>query len=244
MRSPRRTTVFGSMEEVPEAKPSQEAFQSGISAPIGAFGVFQVVSTEKNAFTDDDAQLLELLLNYTTQAIKRIRLISELKEQATRDTLTSVYNRRYFNQVIEQEILRSARYDHPIGFLMIDIDRFKEINDHHGHQVGDEVLQEVAKLLQEQVRDSDVVVRYGGDEFLLLLIETDGETETVKQRILEEVVQRNVNNPAFDFPVTLSIGSAHWSPEDGQTVEKILADADKRMYEEKRSKGEGEAKAC
>ncbi len=233
-----RTTIFGSMEEVPEAKPTQEDFQSGISAPIGAFGVFQALSTEKNEFTDDDARLLELLLNYTTQAIERIRLMKELKEQATRDPLTTVYNRRYFNQVIEQEILRSKRYDHPIGFLMIDVNHFKKINDTYGHQVGDQVLQEVAKLLQEQVRESDVVVRYGGDEFLLLLIETNGETETVKQRILDEVAQRNATNPVFDFPVTLSIGSAHWSAEDGQTVEKILAEADKRMYEEKQSKGE------
>ena len=118
---------------------------------------------------------------------------------------------------------------------MIDVNHFKEINDRHGHQVGDEVLQEVANLLQRQVRESDVVVRYGGDEFLLILIETNGETEQVKQRILEEAARRNESKLVFDFSVTFSIGSAHWSPEDSRPVEEVLAEADKRMYESKRS---------
>jgi diguanylate cyclase (GGDEF)-like protein/PAS domain S-box-containing protein len=232
------TTIFGSLDEVTDAKPTDVSFQSGISAPIRKYGVFQAVSTEENAFIDEDVRLLELLLGHTSQAIERVRLQEQLREQATRDPLTNVYNRRYFNQAIEQEIGRSKRYDHPIGFLMIDIDKFKEINDRYGHQVGDKVLQEMAKLLQEQVRESDVVVRYGGDEFLLLLIETDGETETVQERILEEVTQRNKINLIFDFPVTLSIGSAHWSPGDERTVEEILAEADDKMYVEKQRHAE------
>ena len=234
------TTVFGSLDEVPDAKPTDVSFQSGISAPIGAFGVFQAVSIEENAFTGEDVRLLELLLKYTTQAIERIHLMKELKEQATRDPLTNVYNRRYFNQVIEREIGRSKRYDHPIGFLMIDVDHFKHINDTYGHQTGDLVLKAVANLLIEQVRDTDLVVRYGGDEFLLVLIETNGETDTVMHRIQEAVEERNRTNELIPFPVTLSIGSAHWSPELNQTAEEILAEADKLMYAEKRSKGERE----
>lgn len=228
------TTVFGSLDEVPQATPSRGDLLSGISAPIGDFGVFQVASTGANAFGQEDVRLLELLLGHTAEAINRIRLRERLKEQALHDSLTGVYNRRYFNQVIEQEIPRSTRYAHPIGFLMIDVNHFKEINDRYGHQVGDEVLQEVAKLLQQHVRESDVVVRYGGDEFLLVLIETNGETKKVKQRILEEVARRNETNPVFDFPVTFSIGTAHWSPDGPQTVNEVLAEADMRMYEEKR----------
>jgi len=229
-----KTTVFGSVDEVPQATPSRGDFRSGISAPIGDVGVFQVASTEESAFTTEDVSLLELLLGHTTEAIHRIRLQERLREQALHDPLTGVYNRRYFSQAIEQEITRSQRYDHPIGFLMIDVNHFKEINDRYGHQVGDEVLQEVAKLLQGQVRESDLVVRYGGDEFLLLLIETKGETEKVKQRILEQVARWSKANPVFDFSVTLAIGGADWFPEDSQPVEEILAEADKRMYEEKR----------
>lgn len=229
------TTVFGSLDEVPEATPSRSDLRSGISTPIGNFGVFQVASTEANAFGDEDVRLLELLLGHTAEALHRIRLQEKLKEQALRDPLTGIYNRRYFNQVIEQEIPRSTRYNHPIGFVMIDVNSFKEINDLYGHQVGDEVLQEVAKLLQQQVRESDIVVRYGGDEFLLVLIETNGETVQVKRRVLEEVARRNKTNPVFDFPVTFSIGIAHWSPDSLQSVSEVLAEADKRMYKSKRS---------
>ena len=228
------TFVFGSIDEVPDANPIDTSIQSGISAPIGKFGVFQVVSSEKNAFTDEDVRLLELLLGHTAQAIERIGLQQQLRDQAMRDPLTNVYNRRYFNQVIEQEIGRSKRYDHPIGFLMIDIDRFKHINDTYGHQTGDKVLQAVADLLVEQVRETDLVVRYGGDEFLLVLIETNGETEKVMQRIQRAVEGRNLTNDIVPFPVTLSIGSAHWSPKMNQKAEEILAQADEKMYAEKR----------
>jgi len=228
-----KTTLFGSMAEVPEATPTREDFKSGISTPIGDIGVFQVVSTKADSFTENDVHMLELLLGHTTEAIKRIRLRERLKDQALHDPLTGIYNRRYSNQLIEQEIPRSKRYDHPIGFLMIDVNHFKEINDRHGHQVGDEVLQEVAKLLQQQVRESDIVVRYGGDEFLLVLVETNGEIEEVKQRILAEVARRNKTNPVFDFPVTFSIGTAYWNPDGSRSVDDVLAEADKRMYEEK-----------
>ena len=233
-----KTFAFGSIDEVPDAKPTDASFQSGISAPIGKCGVFQAVSSEKNAFTDEDVRLLELLLGHTTQSIERIRLQQQLRDQAMRDPLTNVYNRRYFNQVIEQEIGRSKRYDHPIGFLMIDIDHFKHINDTYGHQTGDLVLKVIADLLVEQVRDTDLVVRYGGDEFLLVLIETNGETEKVMERIHAAVAERNKTNELVPFAVTLSIGSAHWSPELNQTAEEILAEADAKMYIEKRRHAE------
>ena len=230
------TIMFGSLSEVPEATPVREDICSGISAPIGDIGVFQVISTEPDAFTQNDARMLNLLLGHTYEAIRRIRLQQDLRHQAIHDPLTGVYNRRYFNEVIEQEIGRSKRYDHPIGFLMIDIDHFKHINDTYGHQTGDQVLQAVAKLLVGQVRGTDLVVRYGGDEFLLVLIETDGETEKVMERIRAAVAERNKTNELVPFAVTLSIGSAHWSPELNQTAEEILAEADRKMYAEKQSK--------
>ena len=96
-----RTHIFGSLDDAPEARPTREGFRSGISAPIGALGVFQVASTKPNAFRDEEARLLELLLGHTAEALKRIRLQAELKEQAVRDLLTLVYNRRYFSEIIE-----------------------------------------------------------------------------------------------------------------------------------------------
>ncbi len=228
-----KTYVLGRPEDDPVARPTRSEFRSVISAPIGKFGVFQVASEKEHAFSGREVRLVELLLGHTAQAIARIRLQEELKEQARRDPLTGVYNRRYFNEVVEQELVRSRRYDHPIGFLMIDIDRFKEINDRFGHQMGDKVLQAVANLIVGQVRESDVVVRYGGDEFLVMLIETNGQTETIIERINAAVAERNKTNELIPFPVTLSIGAAHWDPNRKRPIEQVLAEADKRMYETK-----------
>ncbi|RLE36328.1 hypothetical protein DRJ24_00775, partial [Candidatus Acetothermia bacterium] len=169
----------------------------------------------------------------------RPRLQNGLREQARGAPLTGVHTRRYFNEVVEQEFVRSRRYDHPIGFLMIDVDRFKEINDRFGHQIGDRVLKAVAELLIDQVRESDIVVRYGGDEFLIMLLETDGETEAVAERIRNAVAERNKTNELIPFPVTLSIGAAHWNPESKKPIEQILAEADERMYADKKSKDDG-----
>ena len=232
----KETTVFGRIEDVPDATPVREDIRSGISAPIGDIGVFQAVSTEPDAFTKNDARMIDLLLGHTYEAIRRIRLQEDLKDQAIHDPLTGAYNRRYFDETIETELQRSKRYDHPISFLMIDIDRFKEINDTFGHQMGDKVLQAVAELLSDQVRENDLVIRYGGDEFLIVLIETNGELQMITKRIQQAVAKRNKENPLLDFPVTLSIGAAHWEPKSDLTIEQVLAKADQRMYEEKRQK--------
>lgn len=229
-----QTIVFGSQDEVPDARQALEGFQSGISAPIGSFGVFQVVSRESDAFSEQDVRLLELLLRHTAQAIERIHLQDTLLMQANHDSLTGVFNRRYFNQVIEQELARSKRYERAIGFLMIDVNHFKEINDRFGHQMGDEVLKGVADLLKDAVRESDLVVRYGGDEFLVVLMEAEGECGSIVARIERSVSARNSTNELVHFPVTLSIGTASWKPSDNYSIEEVLAEADRRMYVVKR----------
>lgn len=212
---------------------TQEGYESGISVPIGDKVMFQLSSAKPGAVKKDDARLLEMLLGHTAEALKRVRSQNELKEQAIYDPLTGVYNRYYLNQALEQEIERCKRYNHAIAFLMVDINRFKEINDRFGHQTGDRVLQMVASSLTQDVRRADVVARYGGDEFLIMLPETDGDTDSVKRRIADNVAHRNGMPELLDFPVTVSIGSAHWSPEGSESVEEVLSRADRRMYEDK-----------
>jgi len=151
-------------------------------------------------------RLLELLLGHTEEAIQRIRLQNELRNHAIRDPLTGVHNRRYFNEIIEQELERSRRYRHSMGFLLIDVDGFKSINDEYGHQMGDQVLKDVAGFLRDQIRSSELVVRYGGDEFLIFMPESSDGVEVVKQRILDDLTTWNENNTGFDFDIGLSIG--------------------------------------
>ncbi len=230
-----KASRFGSAAEAPGSCIGDSTLESGISVPINHLGVFQIRAPERNAFSEEDTRLLELLGGYTAEALRRVRLQAELKEQATRDSLTGVYNRRYFTEVIAQEVSRSKRHGRPIGFLMADVNRFKEINDHLGHSVGDRVLREVANLLRSVVRGEDFVVRYGGDEFLIVLPETDGETSVVEARIREALDRWNAADPhSLPFPLGLAVGDAHWLPQSAQTIEEALAQADRRMYERKR----------
>jgi len=174
---------------------------------------------------------------YHTAIIRDITERKEYEEKlshmAHHDALTGVYNRHYLDELLEQEAKRAERYKHPIGMLMIDVNRFKEINDRFGHQAGDKVLQAIAALLEETVRETDIVVRYGGDEFLLICPETNGEIEAIKKRILQAMTNQEAIGQLIDFPVTLSIGTAHWVPDSGRSIDRVLAEADRRMYDAK-----------
>ena len=214
---------------------SSKPIRSLISVPIHGFGVFQAAAEEEGAFTEDDARHLEILLGHTAEALARLNLQQELVDQATRDPLTGVFNRRYFNEVIEHEALRAMRYDHPLGLLMIDVNRFKEINDGRGHQAGDDVLREIARVLQECVRETDFIIRYGGDEFLVVLTETGKEAEQAAERIRATVGDSSELRRIAGFPVTVSVGTIAWKPDSELTVELALARADERMYEDKQS---------
>jgi len=156
----------------------------------------------------------------------------ELTHMAQHDPLTGLFNRRMLRSLVDSEFERARRYEHPIGVLMIDVNRFKEINDRHGHATGDRVLVAVAGVLRETLRESDVPVRYGGDEFLVLLIETNGETDIVRRRIRQELSRRSKAD--LDLPVTLAIGAAHWLSKSGESIESVLLRADLEMYADKR----------
>ncbi|MFB6214820.1 MAG: GGDEF domain-containing protein, partial [Candidatus Bipolaricaulia bacterium] len=118
--------------------------------------------------------------------------------------------------------------------LMIDVNRFKEINDRYSHQIGDQVLKEVAKLIEENVRDADTVVRYGGDEFLVMFPETNGEVENTVGRLRRKTEDWNKRTELLDFPLRLAMGISHWNPDRDRDVEEALKEADRKMYEDKK----------
>jgi diguanylate cyclase (GGDEF)-like protein len=164
----------------------------------------------------------------------RVEYRRRIEFLAKYDSLTGACNRHFFDRTISDEAARAARYRHPISFLMVDVTRFKSINDTHGHKIGDEVLREVADILRTSVREADVVVRYGGDEFLVMFPETAVEADAARDRILGAVERLNATE-RFPFSIVLALGSAHWDPDSQQAIEEVLGVADERMYEHKQA---------
>ena len=157
---------------------------------------------------------------------------TQVKEMGIRDRLTGLYNRHYFNDVIRRELATSRRHGTAISVLLIDVDRFKQINDIRGHQVGDEVLQFVANFLTACVRESDLVFRWGGDEFLVLLTQADEASAAHKA---EELSRSLPHIPGAEhLQPTLSVGWATHRPK--AEFPRTLAEADARMYERKLSR--------
>ncbi|MEF8917307.1 MAG: sensor domain-containing diguanylate cyclase [Candidatus Bipolaricaulota bacterium] len=221
------------MRKIDKANPEDPELRAYMSVPIGDLGVFQAASRTRGTFTEGDVELAEILAGHLDEEIKRIKLEEKLKEQSVRDPLTGLYNRRYLNETITKEIERSERYGHNIAFLMIDVNSFKEVNDTYSHQTGDAVLKEIANPLTENVREADTVVRYGGDEFTVMMPETNGEANTTVDRLRKEVNNWNEETDIIDFQLTLAIGLSHWGPEQGRGIDESLKEADRKMYEEK-----------
>ena len=164
------------------------------------------------------------------------RLINSQQDQAASmiDAVTNVFTRGFLHDLLQGEISRAERTNRPLALLMCDLDDFKQVNDRYGHLMGDYVLSQVAAILKAAVRGSDYVVRYGGDEFLVVLPETDEQGgETVRQRIRRRVAEWDQNNRVGDLPLTVSLGlHLHLT---GQTAEKDVAEVDARMYAEKQA---------
>jgi diguanylate cyclase (GGDEF)-like protein len=153
------------------------------------------------------------------------------RELANTDPLTGVLNPRAFDAIAERELARYLRYQRPLALAYIDLDRFKLVNDTLGHSIGDRLLQTVASELVAHVRPSDVVVRLGGDEFAVLMPETTLEEAGIAfERVREQVLERM---RFYGWPVNLSVGLSTCSGP-GSTVDALIADADREMYEDKR----------
>jgi diguanylate cyclase (GGDEF)-like protein/PAS domain S-box-containing protein len=158
---------------------------------------------------------------------QRVQAERALAEQAIRDSLTHLYNRRYFEQRIEEEIARAHRTRQPLAILLCDLDHFKAINDAWGHQAGDEVLKMVARNIQEATRGADLVFRWGGDEFVVVLSDTTRDGVLVAADRIRTAIR--AMSTRADLAPDLSIGIALY-PEHGQTVDQLIRLADRALY--------------
>jgi diguanylate cyclase (GGDEF)-like protein len=193
---------------------------------------------------DPDAALpsLAIVAAHAGVALRNAERYRRARDRAFVDDATDVYNARYLLEALDREVRRSERYGSELSILFIDLDRFKLVNDNHGHLVGTGVLRQLSRLLVESVRQVDTVARYGGDEFTILL----ADTAERGARVIAERIRRWVADYAFEaeggrtLKLTCSVGLATY-PAHGRTREALLDAADKAMY---RAKSEGRNRVC
>ena len=172
---------------------------------------------------------------------KRVWLYRKLQELAIFDSLTGIFSRRFFLERAEEELLRSKQFGLEFSFCMVDVDYFKGYNDRYGHLVGDVILREVSRIIKENIRQIDLVGRYGGDEFLLILTETDRqEAEFVAERIRKAIQDKVIKAYDEDLNVSVSIGISFF-PKSALELKGLIEDADQALYQAKES---GRNKVC
>jgi diguanylate cyclase (GGDEF)-like protein len=198
-------------------------------------GVLNVEENEVGKLSEGDLKLLSTLAPQIAVAVENARLYEEKEKQAITDEKTGLFNFRHFQGVLREEFQRARRYRHPLSLLMLDVDHFKNYNDHWGHPRGDEVLKALAQILRESIRDVDVAVRYGGEEFMVVLPETQKPEAVAMAERIRCAVREHDFPFAKDQPngrITVSIGVATF-PDDAQGTEAVVDRVDQAMYRAK-----------
>jgi diguanylate cyclase (GGDEF)-like protein len=202
-------------------------------------GVLALDSSTPDAFRDGDLQSLESVADICATAIQNAHYVERVKQLAYLDGLTGIFNRRFFEMRIVEEIERARRYNTGMAIIMADIDQFKRLNDEFGHVLGDEVLRQVSSLFNQQLRKIDVVCRYGGEEFAILLTQTGARLAMNVAEKLRKLVE-NWQFPGVPRPVTISAGAAAY-PEHGSNRDELVKSADAALYAAKQA---GRNKVC
>jgi len=214
-------------------------------------GVFFLRTLDQGVtLTQSDVAFADQVIKTAVNAIEKayeLETVQSDKERyrwlATIDALTGCLNRRAFMERLERELDRVHRYQTEFSVLMIDLDRFKTVNDSRGHLVGDSVLRQIGDLLRGEVRSVDLAARYGGEEFVIVLPETDAEGALVfAERLRKRVMQTNFADTGDPLNITVSIGVASAGPDsDVPTPDSLIAKADAALY---RAKNEGRNRVC
>ncbi|MDH4100798.1 MAG: sensor domain-containing diguanylate cyclase [Nitrospirota bacterium] len=245
-----RTFLSGEPASVADVK-SDRSYYAAVDAPDGVkvrslmavpiksggdtIGVLQVVNRRDGLpFDEKDLKLVLELVDQAAIAIERGKIYQRMAEMVITDDLTKLFNLRYLNRTIDVEMERSRRYGTPLSVIFMDMDFFKEVNDAHGHLMGSKVLAEVARLLIGKLRSVDIVSRYGGDEFVVVLPQTNISAALMIAERLRKAVANNVflAEEGISLKLSASFGVASF-PEHAETREQILALADKAMYRAK-----------
>ena len=185
---------------------------------------------------EKDKDKFVILAHQFALSYQRIKLYKEIETLSITDELTNVYTRRYFLERFEEEIRRSQAREARLSFLMLDVDFFKLVNDQYGHLAGDEVLKQIGVIIKENVREIDIAGRYGGEEFCVVLPDTDEPgAMAVAERIRKAAAKKTIKAYDASLQITISIGIASF-PNDGKSPEELIDKADWSLYRAK-SKG-------
>ncbi len=194
---------------------------------LGVLCVADKRSEDGGTFNEIDLKILSTIVRQVAVAIENARLYKQLKYLTLKDPLTNIFNYRYFINSLDHEINRARRYNGSFSLLMLDVDDFKLFNDTFGHQAGDHLLKEIGKILMANLRDADIACRYAGDEFAVILPQTEKEEA---QKVAEKI-QFFVENLSLQRTVTISIGAAKFT--DKMDRYDLILKADKALYQAK-----------
>jgi diguanylate cyclase (GGDEF)-like protein len=196
-------------------------------------GLIALYNSTSRAFTEADAQVADLFAGQVAIALDNSRHIAAMEKLAVTDELTDLYNRRAFAGLGGKEVDRARRYGRPLSLILFDIDHFKDVNDSHGHPVGDHVLQVLTKLVTRTTRSTDIVCRYGGEEFIVLMPEAGREEGVaMAERLRQEISRMTIVTAGGTLSLTVSLGVSELLPED-ENLESLIARADRAMYQAK-----------
>lgn len=230
-----KIVMIGS-KEANEMKASEDYFVYTLKAKRKNIGLLAIKGLQKS-----DKEKFLILANQFALSLRRIRLYQEIERIAITDGLTNVHTRRYTLDRFEEEFQRSKLKKISLSFLMIDVDHFKKFNDTYGHLTGDQILREIAGIIEDSVREIDIAGRFGGEEFCVVLPDTDQSgAEFAAERIRVAAEAKVIK--AYDATVnaTLSIGIATY-PLHGDSVEDLLEKADSALYQAKK---DGRNRVC
>ncbi|MEK6727041.1 MAG: sensor domain-containing diguanylate cyclase [Deltaproteobacteria bacterium] len=204
-------------------------------------GVIELVNKAgRNKFSEEDLFILTTLADYAAIALENAQYFHKVKELTITDDVTRLYNSRYMYDYLDQEMRRSQRYEMELSIIFLDLDYFKNVNDTYGHLVGSRLLREIAKVIITCLRDVDIAVRYGGDEFVVILPSTPKKNAVLVAERIRDCMKNTVflQSQGLKIRQTASFGVASF-PKDANNKLDLIRQADKAMYRIKNSSRDG-----